>query len=96
MKQQIVILLSVDEMSLWDKSFVLVPKSNGKVRLCPHSLRLNQALIRPVHMGRTANGIFPKLTCIYYVVFTDISSRYHNLKLDETSSYFVTIFISIQ
>ena len=41
--------LGVDKMLEWCNSFVLVPKANGKVRLCLDPVRLNQALIRPVH-----------------------------------------------
>ena len=33
-KQEIIVLLGIDEMSEWQKSFILVPKPNGKVRLC--------------------------------------------------------------
>ena len=41
--------LGVDEAAEWYNTFVLVPKSSGKVRLCLGLAWLNQALIRPVH-----------------------------------------------
>ena len=47
-KLDIIIPLWVDETLEWCNSFVLVPKTNGKVRLCLDPVRLNQALIRPV------------------------------------------------
>ena len=50
-KKDIIATLGVDETAEWCNSFVLVPKSNGRVRLCLDPARLNQALIRPVHMG---------------------------------------------
>ena len=45
-------------------------------------MRLNKALVRPVHKGPTLNGIFPKCTNL---ILTDTSSRYHNLKLHKKS-----------
>ena len=53
--------LGVDEWMKWCNSFVLVPKANGKVRLCLDLARLNQALIRPIRRGPTLNDILPKL-----------------------------------
>ena len=84
--QQNIIALSMDEMSEWCYSCVLVPKPNGKVRLCFDLVRLNQALIRPVHRGPATNDIFPKLTCMHYFALTGTSSKYHSLKLDKRLS----------
>ena len=71
----------------WCNSFIVVPKPNGKVRLCLDPARLNQVLIRPVHRGPTLNDILPKLNNVKYLSLTDASSGYHNLKLDARSSY---------
>ena len=79
--------LEVDEISEWCNSFVVVPKANCKVRLCLDPAQLNQALIRPVHREPTLNDILPKLNSIQYLSLIDTSSRYHNLWLDEKSSY---------
>ena len=81
--------LGVDKMAEWYNSFVLVPKANGKVRLCLDPARLNQALIRPVHRGPTFNNILPKLNNAKYMSI-NASSGYHNLNLDEKSSYLTT------
>ena len=70
---------------------VLVPKANGKVRLYLDPAQLNQLLIRPVHRGPALNDILPKLNNAKYLSLIDMSSGYHNLKLDEKSSY-LTIF----
>ena len=56
----IIIPLGVDKMAEWCKSFVLVLKANGKVRLCLDPAWLNQVLITPVHRGPTLNDILPK------------------------------------
>ena len=72
-------------------AFVLVPKVNGKVRLCLALVRLNQELIRPIHRGPTLINILPKLNNVQYMSITDMSPGYHNWKLDEkivTLNYF--------
>ena len=69
---------------------MLIPKANGKVRLCLDPAWLNQALIRPVHRGLTLNDILPRLNNIQYMSIIDASSGYHNLKLDKQSSYLTT------
>ena len=86
-KLDIITPLGVDETAEWCNSFVLVPKANGKVRLRLDPVRLNQALIRPVHRGPTLNNIIPSLNNVKYMSIIDASLGYHNLKLDEKSSY---------
>ena len=46
-------------------------------------------LIRPVHRGPTINDILPKLNNTKYLSLIDVSSGYHNLKLDERLSYLI-------
>ena len=58
-QQDIIILLGMDETAEWCNSFVLVPKLNGIVRLYLDPVRLNQALLRPVHREPTLNDISP-------------------------------------
>ena len=60
-QQDIITPLDKDEMAEWCNSFVLVPKYNGKVRLCLGLAKLNQVLIRPFHRGPSLNDIFPEL-----------------------------------
>ena len=86
-KQQIVVLLDVDETFEWCNSFMLVPKANGKVRLCLDLAGINKALGRLIHRGLTPNDILPRVAAIKYLMLIDVSSRYHNVKLDEQSSY---------
>ena len=74
--------LGVDELVEWCNSFVLVPKANGKVRLCLDLSRLSQTLIRPIHMGPTLNDILSKPNGVKYMSIIDESLGYHNLQLD--------------
>ena len=60
-KMDIITPLWVEEIAGWCNSFVLVPKAEGKVRLCLDLAWLNQALIRPIHRGPTLNNILPRL-----------------------------------
>ena len=87
----IITLLGVDETVEWCNSFVLVPKANGKVRLCLDPVRLIQALIRPIHRCPMLNDILPKLNNVQYTSIIDVNSGYHNLKLNNKSSY-ITMF----
>ena len=80
--------LGVDEMAEWCNSFVMVPKANGRVWLCLDPVQLNQALIR--NRGPTLNNILSKLNNIQYMSIIDVSSGYHNIKLDKQSSYLTT------
>ena len=89
-EMDIVTLLGVDETSEWCNSFVLVPKANGKMRLCLDPAWLNQALIGPVHRGLTLNDILPRLNSVQYMSIINASSGYHNLKLDKQLSYLTT------
>ena len=59
--------LGADEMVEWCNRFVLVPKANGKVRLCVDPALLNQALIRSIHRGPAFNDILPRLNNVMYM-----------------------------
>ena len=89
-QQDIIAPLGVNETLEWWHSFVVVPKANGKVRLCLDPAWLNLALLRPTHRRPTLNNILPKLNNVRYMSIIDVSSRYHNLKLDNKSSYLTT------
>ena len=89
-KMDIITPLWVNKMVEWCNSFVLVPKANGKVRLCLDLVRLNQVLIRPIHRGLTLNDILLKLNNVQYMSIIDVSSGYHNLKLEKKYSYLNT------
>ena len=89
-KMDIITPLGIDELTEWCNSFILVPKANGKVRLCLDPVRLNQVLIRPIHRGSTLNDILPKLNNVKYMSIIDASLGYHNLQLDTKSSYLIT------
>ena len=49
-------------------------------------------LIIPVHRGPKLNNILPRLADMKYLPLIDVSSGYHNLKLDGKSSVFLSIW----
>ena len=59
--------------------------------MCQDEARHNEVLIRPVHRGPTLNVNLLGLAGVKCLTIIDASSGYHNIKLDERSSY-VTIF----
>ena len=89
-KLDIITPLEVEETAEWCNSFVLIPKANGKVRLCLDPVRVNQALNWALHRGPMLNDIQPRLNNVKYMLIIDASSGYHNLKLDEKSSDLTT------
>ena len=91
-RMDIITPLGVDELVEWCNKFVLLPKANGKIGLCLDLVRLNQALIRPIHRGPTLNDILPKLNGVKYMCIIDASLGYHNLQLD-TKSLYLTMFM---
>ena len=90
LQKEIIIPLGVDRMSEWCNSFSFIPQLNGKVRIYRDLARLRQALIRLMISGPTTNDVFLKLTHAHYLTLIDARSGYHNLKLDEISSYLKT------
>ena len=64
---------------------------DGTAEWCLDPLRLNQVLIWPVHRRPTLNDFFAKVNNAKYLSLIDASTAYHNLKLDERSSY-LTMF----
>ena len=88
--QLILAPLGVNKTVEWHKSFVIVPQPNGTICLYLDPTRLYQALTKPAHYCPTNNGILPKLINACYMILMDLSSGYHNLKLDKKSFYLTT------
>ena len=74
---------------------MLVSKVIGKVQLCLDPVRLSKMFIRPVHRGLTLNDILPRLAGVKNLTLIDTGSGYHNLKLDEQSSYLAKFLVHL-
>ena len=55
---------------------------------------LHKVLFGPVHKGQTLNVILQRFTGMIYPTLIDLISSYHNLNLDEKSSYLTTFSCS--
>ena len=86
--------LRVVDTSEQCNSFVLVAKSNEKMTLCIDLAKLSQALMRLVHRGPPVNDILPRHVHVNFLALIHPSLWYHNLKLDEKSSYLIN-FMSV-
>ena len=84
-------------MKQWNGAIPLssYPNLTTKDRLCLDLARLNQVLMTPMYRGPTLNDIFLKLNDANYLSLIDASSDYHNLKLDDRSSYLTTLTCQI-
>ena len=90
-RQQIIDPLGMDEICKWCNSFTLVPKVNGKVRLCLDPARLNKVIISNIKTHRpTMYDILPRLAGRKYLTIIDANSGYLYLKLDEKLSHLTT------
>ena len=70
------------------------PQGKWQRRTMYRLARLNKVLIRPIHRGLMLNNILSRPVGVKYLKLIDVSSGYHNLKLDDKSSY-LTSFVSI-
>ena len=82
--------LGMDETSEWCNSLTLVPKTNGKVEQCLDLTVLNKMLVIPLHRGLTYSANLVRLAGMKYHTLIDSCSDYHDLKLEEKSSFFIT------
>ena len=72
------------------QQFCLSVKTNGKVGLCLDQAWLRKVLFTPVQRGPALNDIQPRLEGVKYLKPIDSSLGYHDLELDEKSSYLTT------
>ena len=78
-KEGILQPLRVDVGSEWYNSFLAVPKPNHEVRICMHPVKLNQAIIYPMHKGQMVAHILSHLTGAKYFSLLDAKSGFWNL-----------------
>ena len=69
---------------------VVVPKSDGTVRLCMDMRMANQAIQRVRHLIPTVEDISLDLNQAKYFTKLDLSQAYHQLLLDEQSRFITT------
>ena len=70
------IIQKVDELSEWINSMVVVPKSNGEVRICLDPRNLNSAIKREHYLMQTLNEVTKQLASAKYFSVLDATSSW--------------------
>ena len=77
----------------WINPIVVVPKSNGAIRICLDMRRANESLIRERHQIPKLEERLPDLNNAKYFSKIDLREGYHQIQLDPSSRH-VTTFIT--
>ena len=84
------VIEKVDRPTDWCSPMVVVPKSNGKVRICGDFIQLNKAVKREVHQMPTTEETLAKLKGAKVCSKLDANSGFWQRKLGEQSKYLTT------
>ena len=80
------VITKVTEPTEWVNSIVLVPKSNGRLRICMDPKDLNKVIMRQHYPLPTVEDIMTRLTGARIFSILDASSGFWQIKLDEASA----------
>ena len=84
------VITQVEEPTEWVSQVVVVPKANGRIRVCLDPQELNKVLIRERYTLPTVNDVLHDLRQSKFFTKADCSSGYWQVKLDEPSSKLTT------
>ena len=88
------VLARVDVPTEWTSPGMFVPKANGGVRLVVDFKELNKHIDRPVHPFPSAGDIMKQIRPdSKFFCKVDFASGYHQVPLDEESSYLTTFLV---
>ena len=85
------IITRVEEPTPWISNMVAIMKPN-KLRLCIDPRDLNRAIKRPKYQMPTLEEILPTLSKAKIFTVLDAKDGFHQVKLDDTSSYLTTFW----
>lgn len=88
--QQQDIIAAVTTPTAWISSMVVVPKANGKLRICLDPKDLNRAILREHYPLPTIEDIATRLHGAKVFTKLDVRSGFWHIVLDEKSSYLTT------
>lgn len=71
--------------SSWNNPLVVVPKSNGKLRVCLDSRKLNKVTVKDSYPLPQMNRILGRIQCSRFISTVDLSDAYWQIGLDEKS-----------
>ena len=84
------VIEKVDQPTEWCSPMVVVPKSNGKVRICGDFIQLNKAVQRENHPMPTTEQTLAKLAGAKIVTKLDANSGFWQRKLSKNSKLHTT------
>ena len=82
------VIVPVTQPMNWLSNMLIKEKPNGKLRICiDPSQTINKAIKRPIYTIPTIEEKLPFLTKAKVFTIVDVSEAFHNVVLDELSSY---------
>ena len=84
------IIMRVEHPTEWWSPIVVVPKANGRVRLCIDLTRLNDSVLRERHQLPSVDYTLAQMAGARYFWKIDANSGFHQIKLSKDSAYLTT------
>ena len=91
---QLDVIEPIDEPTEWCSPIVVVPKADGRVRICVDPTKLNQAVRREVYQMPTVEEILGSLTEGSVFSKLDAISGFHQIVLNPESAKLTTFITS--
>ena len=88
--EQLDVIEPVDEPTEWCSPIVVVPKADGRVRICVHLAKLNQAVRQEVYQMPTVEETLGSLTEGSVFSKLDANSEFHQIVLNPESAKLAT------
>ena len=84
------VITRIDEPTEWCAGMVVVPKHNGKVRICVDLTRLNESVCRERHILPSVEQTLAQIGGAKYFTKLDANSGYWQIELDPESAKLTT------
>lgn len=84
------VIIRIDEPTEWCTGMVLVPKQNGKVRICVNLTKLNESVCRERHILPSVEQTLAQIGGAKHFTKLDVNSGYWQIELDPESAKLTT------
>ena len=84
------VITRIDEPTEWCAGMVIVPKQNGKVKICVDLTRLNESVCRERHILPSVEQTLAQIGGAKYFTKLDANSAYWQIELDPESAKLTT------
>lgn len=91
--QSLGVITKIPEPTEWCAGTVVVPKQNGKVRICVDRTRLNQSVCRECYMLPSVEQVLAQIGDAKHFSKLDANSGFWQIELDEKSSKLTTFIM---